>query len=62
MLLFSLDGVCLKIPRDTVTEETQLSGKQEGADTKLLLYANHVLHKNQNQNVVLRSLIRGRKY
>ena len=38
-----------------VTEETQLSSNQEEADTKLLLQANHVLHENQNQNVVLRS-------
>ena len=28
---------------------------QEEADTKLLLHVNHVLHENQNQNVVLRS-------
>ena len=55
MIYFSLDGVCLKITRDTVTEETQLSSNQEEADTKLLLHANHVLHENQNQNVILRS-------
>ena len=55
MIYFSLDGVCLKITRDTVTEETQLSSNQEEADAKLLLHANHVLHENQNQNVILRS-------
>ena len=33
----------------------QLSSNQEEADTKLLLYASHVLHKSQNRNVVLRS-------
>ena len=55
MIYFSIDGVCLKITRDTLTEETQLSSNQEEADTKLLLHVNHVLHENQNQNVVLRS-------
>ena len=55
MIYFSLDGVCLKITRDTVAEETQISSNQEEAYTKLLLHANHVLHENQNQNVVLRS-------
>ena len=54
-IYFSLNGVCLKITRDTVTEETQLSRNQEEADTKLLLHANHVFHENRNQNVVLRS-------
>ena len=54
MVYFSLDGVCLKITRDTVAEETQLSSNEE-EDTKLLLHANHVLHESQNQNVVLRS-------
>ena len=53
MIYSSLDGVCLKITQDTVTEETQLSSNQEEADTKLLLHAKHVLHENQNQNVVL---------
>ena len=55
MVYISLDGVCLKITRDTVTEEIQLSNNQKEADTKLLLHANHVLHENQNRNVVLRS-------
>ena len=55
-IYFSLDGVCLKITRNTATEETQLSRNQEEADTKLLLHANHVFHENRNQNVVLRSL------
>ena len=55
MICFSLDGVYLKVTGDTVTEETQLSSSQEEVDTKLLLHANHVLHENQNQNVVLRS-------
>ena len=55
MIYFSIDGVCLKITRDTLTEETQLSSNQEEADTKLLHHVNHVLHENQNQNVVLRS-------
>ena len=53
MIYSSLDGVCLKITQDTVTEETQQSSNQEEADTKLLLHAKHVLHENQNQNVVL---------
>ena len=53
MIYSSLDGVCLKITQDTVTEETKLSSNQEEADTKLLLHAKHVLHENQNQNVVL---------
>ena len=53
MIFLSLDGVCLKITRDMVTEETQLSSNQEEADTKLLLHANHVLHENQNQYVVV---------
>ena len=55
MIYFSLEGVCLKITRETVTEETQLSSNQEEAGTKLLLHANHVLHENQNQNSALRS-------
>ena len=42
MIYFSLDGVCLKIAKDTVREETQLSSNQEEADTKLLLHNNHV--------------------
>ena len=54
-IYFSLDGVCLKITRDMVTEEAQLSRNQEEADTKLLLQANHVFHENRNQNAVLRS-------
>ena len=49
MAYFSLDDVCLKITRDTVTEATQLSSNQKEAETKVLLHANHVLHKNQNQ-------------
>ena len=53
MIYSSLNGVCLKITQDTVTEETQLSSNQEEADTKLLFHAKHVLHENQNQNVVL---------
>ena len=55
VIYYSLDGACLKVTRDAVTEETQLSSNQEEADTKLLLHANHVLHENPNQNVVLRS-------
>ena len=55
MIYFSLDDVWLKITQGMVTEETQLSSNQEEADTELLLHINHVLHENQNQNVVLRS-------
>ena len=31
------------------------SSNQKEADTKLLFHTNHVLHENQNQNVVLQS-------
>ena len=56
MIYSSLDDVCFKITQDMVTEETHLSSNQEEANTKLLLHAKHVLHENQNQNVVLWSL------
>ena len=42
----SLGRVCLKIIRDTVKEETQLSSNQEEADTKLLLHDNYFLNEN----------------
>ena len=45
VIFYSLDGVCLKIARDNVAEETQLSSNQEEADTKLLLHANHAFHE-----------------
>ena len=55
VIYLSTDGVCLQIKQERVIEASQLSSNQEEADTKVLLHANHVLHKNIDQNVVLRS-------
>ena len=55
VIYFSIDGLCLQIKQERVIEASQLSSNQEEADTKVLLHANHVLHENIDQNVVLRS-------
>ena len=55
VIYFSIDGLCLQIKQERVIEASQLSSNQEEADTKVLLHANHALHENIDQNVVLRS-------
>ena len=55
VIYFSIDGLCLQIKQVGVIEASQLSSNQEEADTEVLLHANHVLHENIDQNVVLRS-------
>ena len=55
MIIFSLDGTCIKITRNDVAEVAELSSNQEEADTKLLLHTNHALLENSNQNIILQS-------
>ena len=55
-IMFSMDKVCRRITRTSVSlVEALCSFKQEEADTKLLLYAKHMLDSDDRKLVMVRS-------
>ena len=54
-IMLSVDKVCISMAENSTEVADELSSNQEGADTKLLLHANHALSAQPDKAVLIRS-------
>ena len=61
-IMFSIDKVCICMTGKSTEVADELSSNQEGADTKLLLHANHALSAQPNKAVLIGSQAGGIRF